>query len=115
MRERTDRADRAPVRQAITGCERKNLAHIRASVLVIIACDNATDRIDGKCARQIRGITEISFIIVPPRALMVRRDTDVRVRADEELLRAAQAEWQFGVKYERMIREKFVTQPIVQS
>src|SRR5437016_14118081 len=46
---------------------------------------------------------------------MIRSYTNVRVRADRKLLRPAEPEWQLGVKYERVIREKFIPEPVVEG
>src|SRR6266705_2764139 len=115
VRERTDRADRQPVGQAISGRGRNNLAHIRPAVLVIIARHHSADCVDREGGGQVRGVTEVAFVIVAAWKLMIGAHADVCVHSDRKLLGAAEPEWQLGAKDQRVIREKFVTQAIVRS
>src|SRR5206468_1523427 len=93
----------------------KDLAQVGAPVLVVIARHDSANRVDRERARQLRRVTQIAFVIIAPRTLMVRGDADVRVRADRNLLRATKPKRELGIEDEGMIREKFVAQSVVES
>ena len=54
VRERTDRADRAPIGDAVSSREGKNLAQVSPTVLVVIASHHAPGGVNGKCPGQTR-------------------------------------------------------------
>ena len=115
MRERTDRAERGPVRQAICGGRRSNLAHIRPPVLVIIARHHSSDGIDRKRAGQAHRVTDVAFVVIATRTLMVRAHTQICVHADRELLCTTQMKWQFCVQNNPVIGKEFVAQAVAEG
>src|SRR2546430_11190599 len=82
---------------------------------MVISADHATDRSDRECASQVRRVADITFVVISPRTLMVRRHTNVYIRAHGKLLRAAEPERHLGIENQRVVREKLVTEPIVKG
>ena len=86
--EGVDRADPATVRHPISSRSPQDLTDILPAVLMIISRNDPADRVNGKLARQIDRVAEITFINVSAWRLVVAAKGRVRVRSDRKLLRA---------------------------